>query len=39
MTGAGRGLGLVQAEGLLEGGAIVYALDRLEEPVYFPFAP
>ncbi|KAJ9300720.1 hypothetical protein DTO271G3_1884 [Paecilomyces variotii] len=32
VTGAGRGLGLVQAEGLLEGGAIVYALDRLEEP-------
>ncbi|KAL1850823.1 hypothetical protein Plec18170_006659 [Paecilomyces lecythidis] len=32
VTGAGRGLGLVQTEALLEGGAIVYALDRLEEP-------
>lgn len=32
VTGAARGLGLVQAEALLEAGAIVYALDRLEEP-------
>lgn len=33
VSGAGRGLGLVQAEALLEAGAIVYALDRLPEPV------
>lgn len=32
MSGAARGLGLVQAEALLEAGATVYALDRLEEP-------
>lgn len=32
VTGAGRGLGLVQSEGLLEAGAKVYALDRLERP-------
>jgi NAD(P)-dependent dehydrogenase (short-subunit alcohol dehydrogenase family) len=32
VSGAGRGLGLVQAEALLEAGAIVYALDRLDEP-------
>ncbi|KAJ5163394.1 Short-chain dehydrogenase/reductase SDR [Penicillium coprophilum] len=32
VSGAARGLGLVQAEGLLEAGAKVYALDRLEEP-------
>lgn len=32
VTGAGRGLGLVQAEALLEAGAKVYALDRLERP-------
>lgn len=32
VTGAGRGLGLVQAEALLEAGATVYALDRLEHP-------
>ena len=32
MTGAARGLGLVQAEALLEAGATVYALDRLPEP-------
>lgn len=32
MTGAGRGLGLVQSEALLEAGAKVYALDRLEKP-------
>ncbi|RDW89733.1 putative sorbitol utilization protein SOU2-1 [Coleophoma cylindrospora] len=32
VSGAARGLGLVQAEALLEAGAIVYALDRLEEP-------
>lgn len=33
VSGAGRGLGLVQAEALLEAGATVYALDRLPEPV------
>ncbi|KAF7929440.1 uncharacterized protein EAE98_005358 [Botrytis deweyae] len=32
VSGAGRGLGLVQAEALLEAGAKVYALDRLESP-------
>lgn len=32
VTGAARGLGLVQAEALLEAGAKVYALDRLEKP-------
>ncbi|KAI9817376.1 MAG: hypothetical protein M1832_004683 [Thelocarpon impressellum] len=32
VSGAGRGLGLTQAEALLEAGATVYALDRLEEP-------
>ncbi|TVY44159.1 D-arabinitol 2-dehydrogenase [ribulose-forming] [Lachnellula occidentalis] len=32
VSGAGRGLGLVCAEALLEGGAIVYALDRLPTP-------
>ncbi len=32
VTGAARGLGLVQAEALLEAGATVYALDRLAEP-------
>lgn len=32
VTGAARGLGLTQAEGLLEAGATVYALDRLPEP-------
>ncbi|KAH8700201.1 putative short chain dehydrogenase [Talaromyces proteolyticus] len=32
VSGAGRGLGLVQAEALVEAGAIVYALDRLPEP-------
>ncbi|KAJ5480727.1 hypothetical protein N7539_006621 [Penicillium diatomitis] len=32
VSGAGRGLGLTQAEALLEAGAKVYALDRLEEP-------
>ena len=32
VTGAARGLGLVQAEALLEAGATVYALDRLGEP-------
>lgn len=32
VSGAARGLGLTQAEALLEGGATVYALDRLEEP-------
>ncbi|PQE32505.1 putative sorbitol utilization SOU2 protein [Rutstroemia sp. NJR-2017a WRK4] len=32
VSGAGRGLGLVQAEALLEAGATVYALDRLETP-------
>lgn len=35
VSGAGRGLGLVQAEALIEAGAIVYALDRLPEPVCF----
>ncbi|KAF7867305.1 hypothetical protein EAF04_005388 [Stromatinia cepivora] len=32
VSGAGRGLGLIQAEALLEAGAKVYALDRLETP-------
>lgn len=32
VTGAARGLGLVQAEALLEAGATVHALDRLPEP-------
>ncbi|KAJ5173022.1 hypothetical protein N7492_005615 [Penicillium capsulatum] len=32
VSGAGRGLGLTQTEALLEAGAKVYALDRLEEP-------
>ena len=32
VSGAGRGLGLVQAEALLEAGATVYALDRLADP-------
>ena len=32
VSGAARGLGLTQAEALLEAGAIVYALDRLSEP-------
>jgi NAD(P)-dependent dehydrogenase (short-subunit alcohol dehydrogenase family) len=32
VSGAGRGLGLVQAEALLEAGANVYALDRLSPP-------
>ena len=32
VSGAARGLGLTQAEALLESGAIVYALDRLPEP-------
>ena len=33
VSGAARGLGLTQAEALLEAGATVYAIDRLEEPV------
>jgi glutamate dehydrogenase/leucine dehydrogenase len=33
VSGAGRGLGLTQAEALLEAGTKVYALDRLEDPV------
>lgn len=33
VSGAARGLGLVEAEALIEAGAIVYALDRLPEPV------
>ncbi|KAJ5632475.1 hypothetical protein N7490_008814 [Penicillium lividum] len=32
VSGAGRGLGLTQSEALLEAGAKVYALDRLDEP-------
>ncbi|KAI9807945.1 MAG: hypothetical protein M1825_005251 [Sarcosagium campestre] len=32
VTGAARGLGLTQAEALLEAGAIVYAVDILPEP-------
>ncbi|RAL05997.1 putative short chain dehydrogenase [Aspergillus ibericus CBS 121593] len=32
VSGAARGLGLTQAEAILEAGAKVYALDRLEEP-------
>ena len=37
VSGAARGLGLTQAEGLLEAGAKVYALDRLPVPVRFFF--
>jgi D-arabinose 1-dehydrogenase-like Zn-dependent alcohol dehydrogenase len=37
VSGAGRGLGLTQSEALLEAGAKVYALDRLEEPVRSTF--
>lgn len=33
VSGGARGLGLTQAEALLEAGAKVYALDRLSEPV------
>lgn len=36
VSGGARGLGLTQAEALLEAGARVYALDRLEEPVCTP---
>lgn len=32
VSGAARGLGLIQAEALLEAGAVVYALDRLPTP-------
>ena len=32
VSGAARGLGLTQAEAILEAGATVYALDQLEEP-------
>ncbi|EEY17828.1 sorbitol-6-phosphate 2-dehydrogenase [Verticillium alfalfae VaMs.102] len=32
VSGAARGLGLTQAEALLEAGAIVHAIDRLPEP-------
>ena len=32
VSGAARGLGLIQAEALLEAGATVHALDRLPEP-------
>jgi hypothetical protein len=32
VSGAARGLGLIQAEALLEAGATVYALDRLPSP-------
>jgi NAD(P)-dependent dehydrogenase (short-subunit alcohol dehydrogenase family) len=32
VTGGGRGLGLAQTQALLEAGAAVYVLDRLEEP-------
>ena len=32
VSGAAQGLGLIQAEALLEAGAIVYALDRKSEP-------
>ncbi|KNG85598.1 short-chain dehydrogenase [Aspergillus nomiae NRRL 13137] len=35
VSGAARGLGLTQAEALLEAGAKVYALDRLAEPVIY----
>jgi len=38
VSGAARGLGLTQAEALLEAGATVYALDRLEEPVCTPLS-
>ncbi|KAL2377634.1 hypothetical protein RJZ90_006579 [Blastomyces dermatitidis] len=33
VSGAARGLGLTQSEALLEAGATVYALDRLDNPV------
>lgn len=39
VSGAARGLGLTQAEALLEAGATVYALDCLEEPVPLPYFP
>lgn len=39
VSGAARGLGLTQAEALLEAGATVYALDRLEEPVRLASIP
>lgn len=32
VSGGGRGLGLTQAEGLLEAGAVVHVIDRLEKP-------
>lgn len=32
VSGGGRGVGLTQAEGLLEAGAIVHVLDRLPDP-------
>ncbi|RPA97327.1 NAD(P)-binding protein [Choiromyces venosus 120613-1] len=32
VSGGARGLGLTQAEGLLEAGATVYALDRIDHP-------
>ncbi|KAL2039962.1 hypothetical protein N7G274_007365 [Stereocaulon virgatum] len=33
VTGGGQGLGLTMAEGLVESGAIVYCLDRRENPI------
>lgn len=36
VTSGACSLGLTQSEALLDAGAIVYALDRLEEPVLFP---
>ncbi|PTB37729.1 hypothetical protein M441DRAFT_148418 [Trichoderma asperellum CBS 433.97] len=36
ISGGGRGLGLVQAEALLEAGAIVHCVDRLPDPTSDP---
>ncbi|KAL7939220.1 NAD(P)-binding protein [Trichoderma chlorosporum] len=36
ISGGGRGLGLVQAEALLEAGAIVHCIDRLPDPTSDP---
>ncbi|KKO96697.1 oxidoreductase [Trichoderma harzianum] len=36
ISGGGRGLGLVQAEALLEAGAVVHCIDRLPDPTSDP---